>query len=139
MPAESATAYGLHPNAELGFQRREADNLGLALQSLRPQRAVEEKTMSTEEQAKLTLDIILEKLPEVPRLDEIRARLDEPTPFAMVALQVRATNFIVYTYLEQRIDMHLLLFHMSCVTIHFVYGTYVFSYVMHSSSKRSIG
>ena len=90
MPAESATTYGLHPNAELGFQRREADLLGFSLQSLRPQRAVQDKAMSIEEQAKLTLDGILEKLPDVPRLDEVRARLDEPTPFAMVALQVHA-------------------------------------------------
>lgn len=88
MPAESATAYGLHPNAEIGFQRREADNLGLSLQAFRPQRASQDKSLSVEEQAKLILDEILEKLPEVPRLDEIRARLDEPTPFAVVALQV---------------------------------------------------
>ena len=93
MPVESATSYGLHPNAELGFQRRQADNLGLALQSLRPQRAAQDKLISIEEQAKLTLDGILEKLPEIPRLDEIRARLDEPTPFTMVALQVRGTCF----------------------------------------------
>ena len=88
MPTESATAYGLHPNAQLGFLRREADNLGLSLQSLRPQKATQERVRSVEEQAKVVLDSILEKLPEVPRLDEIRARLDEPTPFAMVALQV---------------------------------------------------
>lgn len=92
MPVESATSYGLHPNAELGFQRRQADNLGLALQSLRPQKAAQEKMISIEEQAKLTLDGILEKLPETPRLDEIRARLDEPTPFTMVALQVREAS-----------------------------------------------
>lgn len=88
MPAESATAYGLHPNAELGFQRREADTLGSSLQSLRPQKAAQDKSVSVEEQAKMVLDEILEKLPETPKLDEIRARLDEPTPFAMVALQV---------------------------------------------------
>ena len=117
MPVESATSYGLHPNAELGFQRRQADNLGLALQSLRPQRAAQEKIISNEEQAKLTLDGILEKLPETPRLDEIRARLDEPTPFTMVALQVRELTLnpknIYGTLLVKRLTCPKGLVHMS--------------------------
>lgn len=89
MPKESATAYGLHPNAEIGFQCREANYLGSSLLCLEPQRATQDNAMSIEEHAKMILDDILEKLPETPKLDDIRSQIDEPTPFAMVALQVR--------------------------------------------------
>lgn len=40
-------------------------------------------------QAKLVLDDVLERLPEMPNLDEIRARAEEPSPYTMVALQAR--------------------------------------------------
>ena len=41
-----------------------------------------------EEVAKAVLDDVLERLPETPPLDDIRARVDEPSPYTMVALQV---------------------------------------------------
>ena len=41
------------------------------------------------EQAKVVLDDVLERLPEMPNLDEIRARAEEPSPYTMVALQAR--------------------------------------------------
>ena len=88
MPMESAICYGLHPNAEIGFQRREADYLSSSLLALQPRRASQDKGLSVEERAKTVLDDILEKLPDIPRLNDIRSRLDEPTPFAMVAIQV---------------------------------------------------
>ncbi len=40
-------------------------------------------------QAKVVLDELLEKLPDQMDLADIRARVDELTPFLMVALQVK--------------------------------------------------
>ena len=37
----------------------------------------------------MVLDDVLERLPEMPNLDEIRGRAEEPSPYTMVALQAR--------------------------------------------------
>jgi dynein heavy chain len=41
-----------------------------------------------EEKAKGVLDSIMERLPELFDLEEIRSRMDEFTPYVMVAIQV---------------------------------------------------
>jgi dynein heavy chain len=90
MPPESAAAYGLHANAEVGFKRREAERVCAALAALQPREhsGGRDGGLRPEERAKLVLDDILERLPETPRLEEIAARVDEPSPYTMVALQV---------------------------------------------------
>ncbi len=45
--------------------------------------------LSVEERAKQVLDSVMERLPELFDLEEIRGRVDEFTPYVMVALQVR--------------------------------------------------
>lgn len=89
MPPESATAYGLHTNAEVGFKRREAERFCMSLMLLQPREAAQDGGLRPEERAKLVLDDIMERLPEVPKMDEVRSRVDEPTPYTMVALQVQ--------------------------------------------------
>jgi len=87
-PAESPLAFGLHPNAEIGFRLREAENLCLQILQLQPREAGGEGGLSTEEKAKMTLDEILEKLPEGFDMEDIRGKIDEvPTPYQMVAIQ----------------------------------------------------
>ena len=86
-PAETPLAFGLHPNAEIGFRLREADALGVAMLSLQPREAGGEAGASTEEKARTVVDDILERLPEEFDLEEIRARTEEVTPYAMVAIQ----------------------------------------------------
>jgi dynein heavy chain len=88
LPPESATAYGLHINAELGFQCREASYFCTLLMLLQPREAIQEGGLRVEERAKIVLDEVLERLPEIPNLDEIRKKVEEPTPYTMVALQV---------------------------------------------------
>ena len=46
------------------------------------------------DQAKVVLDDVLERLPEMPNLDEIRARAEEPSPYTMVALQARTVGLL---------------------------------------------
>jgi dynein heavy chain len=44
--------------------------------------------MSTEEKAKMTLDDIVDKLPDLFDMEDIRGKIDEvPTPYQMVAIQ----------------------------------------------------
>ena len=56
MPAETALAFGLHPNAEIGFRLREAESFCNSLVQLQPREAGGEGGMSTEEKAKMVLD-----------------------------------------------------------------------------------
>ena len=95
MPPESANVYGLHINAEVGFKRREGNIFCKSLMLLQANVAVQEGGLSTEERAKIVLDEILDRLPEVPRLDEIRHRIDEFNPYTTVALQV-LTPFVAF-------------------------------------------
>ena len=86
-PTESPLAFGLHPNAEIGFKLREAESLCLALLSLQPRESGGEAGASTEDKAKMVLDDVMEKLPENFDLEDIRGRVDEVTPYVMVAIQ----------------------------------------------------
>ncbi len=56
MPSETALAFGLHPNAEIGFRLREAESFCNSLVQLQPREAGGEGGMSTEEKAKMVLD-----------------------------------------------------------------------------------
>jgi len=87
-PSETPLAFGLHPNAEIGFRLREAENLCLQILQLQPRDASGEGGMSTEEKAKMTLDDIVDKLPDLFDMEDIRGKIDEvPTPYQMVAIQ----------------------------------------------------
>ena len=55
MPPESAVAFGLHPNAEIGFKLREAESFCGALLSMQPREAGGEGVASVEERAKAVL------------------------------------------------------------------------------------
>lgn len=87
MPAETPIAFGLHPNAEIGFKLREAEAFCNSLVQLQPREAGGEGGMSTEEKAKLVLDDLVDKLPDQFDMEDIRGRIDEYTPYVMVAIQ----------------------------------------------------
>jgi dynein heavy chain len=44
--------------------------------------------MSQEEKAKMVLDDLADRLPEQYDMEDIRGRVDEVTPYVMVAIQV---------------------------------------------------
>jgi len=87
MPPETPLAFGLHPNAEIGFKLREADAFCSSLLLLQPREAGGEGGMSTEEKAKMVLDDLMERLPERYDMEEIRGKIDEYSPYVMVAIQ----------------------------------------------------
>lgn len=90
MPPETPVAFGLHPNAEIGFKLREGDRFCMQLTQMQPRQTGGAGGRSPEERAKTTLDDILKRLPELFDLEEIRSRIDEFTPYIMVAIQVCA-------------------------------------------------
>ena len=89
MPPETPLAFGLHPNAEIGFKLREAEAFCGALVGLQPSDGGGEGGLGPEEKAKMVLDDLAERLPENFDLESIRGRVDEFTPYVMVAIQVR--------------------------------------------------
>lgn len=87
MPPETPLAFGLHPNAEIGFKLREAETFCNSLVQLQPREAGGEGGMSTEEKAKMVLDDLVERLPDQFDMEDVRGRVDEYTPYVMVAIQ----------------------------------------------------
>ena len=59
-----------------------------ALQALQPRQEGGQGGQTPEERAKSVLDDLLERLPELFDLEDIRSRIDELTPYIMVAIQV---------------------------------------------------
>lgn len=53
MPPETALAFGLHPNAEIGFKLREAEAFCTSVLQLQPREAGGEGVMPIEERAKM--------------------------------------------------------------------------------------
>jgi dynein heavy chain len=92
MPPETPLAFGLHPNAEIGFKLREAEMFCNSLVQLQPRESSGEGGMSADERAKLVLDEVVDKLPDVFDMEDVRSRInpeDPNMPFVMVAIQVR--------------------------------------------------
>lgn len=86
-PTETPLAFGLHPNAEIGFKLREADAMCSSMLSMQPREASGEAGASTEDKARSVLDDVSERLPEEFDLEDIRKRAEEVTPYVMVAIQ----------------------------------------------------
>lgn len=73
--------------------------------------------MSQEEKAKMVLDDLADRLPEMFDMEDIRSRVDEVTPYVMVAIQVsrkalRPWPAIVNLY-DWHVD-HILLSSLNC-------------------------
>ena len=86
-PQESPTAFGLHPNAEIGFRLMQADTMFTNIRELQPRTAGSGGGLSVTERAKGMLDDIVEKLPEAFVMIEILEKVEERTPYINVFLQ----------------------------------------------------
>lgn len=89
LPSESPTLYGLHPNAEIGFLTTTSDNLFRTIFELQPRDtgAAQGATSSREDKIKSILEDITDKLPEEFNITEIMAKIEERTPYIIVAFQ----------------------------------------------------
>uniref|UniRef100_A0A7S2NI24 Dynein heavy chain n=1 Tax=Haptolina brevifila TaxID=156173 RepID=A0A7S2NI24_9EUKA len=85
---ETPIAYGLHPNAEINFMTQQATTLFEDVSNLSPKGSSGgEGGMTLSEKVKLTLDDILERLPDLFPMLEIMERIDDVTPYTGVFLQ----------------------------------------------------
>lgn len=89
LPAESPYLYGLHPNAEIGFLTATSDNLFRTVLEMQPRDAGAGSGggQTREEKVKQVLDEILEKLPDEFNVPEMMARVEDRTPYTVVAFQ----------------------------------------------------
>ncbi|XP_062330264.1 dynein axonemal heavy chain 17-like [Osmerus eperlanus] len=89
LPAESPYLYGLHPNAEIGFLTVTSEKLFRTVLEMQPKEssAAGGAGVSREDKMKGILDEILEKLPEGFNMIEIMAKVEERTPYIIVAFQ----------------------------------------------------
>ncbi|XP_061390860.1 dynein beta chain, ciliary isoform X1 [Musca vetustissima] len=89
MPAESPYLYGLHPNAEIGFLTTRAENVFRTVFEMQPRDAGAGggATVTREDKVKQIVDEIIEKLPEEFNMVEIMNKVEERTPYVIVAFQ----------------------------------------------------
>ncbi|NXI37002.1 DYH9 protein, partial [Galbula dea] len=89
LPPESPYLYGLHPNAEIGFLTHTSEKLFHVLLEMQPwDTGMGEGGMGTrEEMVKALLEEMLEKLPDEFNMAELMVKVEERTPYAVVALQ----------------------------------------------------
>uniref|UniRef100_A0A803T6T9 Dynein axonemal heavy chain 17 n=1 Tax=Anolis carolinensis TaxID=28377 RepID=A0A803T6T9_ANOCA len=103
LPAESPYLYGLHPNAEIGFLTQTSEKLFRTVLELQPRdTSLGEGGGATREEkvsvgniletvngilVKTLLDDILEKLTDEFNIPELMAKMEERTPYIVVAFQ----------------------------------------------------
>ncbi|KAK6632535.1 hypothetical protein RUM43_013303 [Polyplax serrata] len=89
LPSESPNLYGLHLNAEIGFLTTLSENMFRTIFEMQPRDAGagDGATMSKEDKLKTILDDLLDKAPDEFNLPEIMAKVEDKTPYILVAFQ----------------------------------------------------
>ncbi|KAK2515570.1 hypothetical protein Q9233_014083 [Columba guinea] len=89
LPPESPYLYGLHPNAGIGFLTQTSEKLFRTVLEMQPRdTSVGEGGVGTrDETVKALLEEMLEKLMDEFNIAELMAKVEERTPYAVVAFQ----------------------------------------------------
>ncbi|PSN32950.1 Dynein beta chain [Blattella germanica] len=89
LPTETPYLYGLHPNAEIGFLTTSSEKLFRTVFEMQPRDAGAGggATVTREEKVKSSLEDIMDKVPEPFNIQEIMAKVEERTPYIIVAFQ----------------------------------------------------
>ncbi|CAK1583483.1 unnamed protein product [Parnassius mnemosyne] len=89
LPDETPYLYGLHPNAEIGYLTTVSDRLFKVVFEMQPRDTGAQAGggASKEEMVKYQLDDIMDRVPEPFNLAELMGKVEELTPFTIVALQ----------------------------------------------------
>ncbi|XP_069702004.1 dynein beta chain, ciliary-like [Periplaneta americana] len=98
LPPESPYLYGLHSNAEIGFLTTSSETLFRTVFEMQPRDtgAAGAATVTPEEKVKQVLDEISDKVPEPFNIAEIMAKVEERTPYIIVAFQeCERMNFLM--------------------------------------------
>ncbi|ELW52442.1 Dynein heavy chain 9, axonemal [Tupaia chinensis] len=89
LPPESPYLYGLHPNAEIGFLTQTSEKLFRTVLELQPRdsHAGDGAGATREEKVKALLEEILERVADEFNIPELMAKVEERTPYIVVAFQ----------------------------------------------------
>ncbi|XP_005399408.1 PREDICTED: dynein heavy chain 9, axonemal isoform X2 [Chinchilla lanigera] len=89
LPPESPYLYGLHPNAEIGFLTQTSEKLFRTVLELQPRESQDADGAGSarEEKVKALLEEILERVTEEFNIPELMSKVEEHTPYTVVALQ----------------------------------------------------
>ncbi|XP_046432396.1 dynein beta chain, ciliary-like [Neodiprion fabricii] len=89
LPPESPVLYGLHPNAEIGFLTTTSETLFRTVLEMQPRDTGEASGpgLSREEKVRGIIEDLLDKLPEEFNIPELMSRVEDRTPFIIVAFQ----------------------------------------------------
>uniref|UniRef100_A0A8C6JKW0 Dynein axonemal heavy chain 17 n=1 Tax=Melopsittacus undulatus TaxID=13146 RepID=A0A8C6JKW0_MELUD len=89
LPPESPYLYGLHPNAEIGFLTQTSEKLFRTVLEMQPRDTGmgDGEVVTREETVKALLEDMLEKLMDEFNIAELMAKVEERTPYAVVAFQ----------------------------------------------------
>uniref|UniRef100_A0A8B9IKL9 Dynein axonemal heavy chain 9 n=1 Tax=Anser cygnoides TaxID=8845 RepID=A0A8B9IKL9_ANSCY len=89
LPPESPYLYGLHPNAEIGFLTQTSEKLFRIVLEMQPRDSSmgEGGVVTREETVKALLDEMLEKLIDEFNIAELMTKVEERTPYVVVAFQ----------------------------------------------------
>ncbi|XP_045149226.1 dynein axonemal heavy chain 9 [Echinops telfairi] len=89
LPPESPYLYGLHPNSEIGFLTQTSEKLFRTVLELQPRnsRAGDGAGATREEKVKVLLEEILERVTDEFNIPELMAKVEERTPYIVVAFQ----------------------------------------------------
>ncbi|XP_018562388.1 dynein beta chain, ciliary-like [Anoplophora glabripennis] len=89
LPSESPNLYGLHPNAEIGFLAYTSEVMFRTIFEMQPRDAgaAAGGGMSREDKVKSALEDIMDKLPERFPVAEMIAKVEDKTPYIIVAFQ----------------------------------------------------
>ncbi|CAH1116455.1 unnamed protein product [Phaedon cochleariae] len=89
LPPESPYLYGLHPNAEIGFLANTSEVMFRTIFEMQPRDAgaAAGAGMSREEKVRSALEEIMDKLPERFPVQEMMAKVEDRSPYIIVAFQ----------------------------------------------------
>lgn len=89
LPAESPSLFFLHPNAEIGFLTTLSEELFRIIFELQPRDAGAGggAMVSREDTVKGLIEDFLDKVPEEFNISDLNARIEDKTPFVIVAIQ----------------------------------------------------
>ncbi|XP_030631579.1 dynein axonemal heavy chain 9 isoform X2 [Chanos chanos] len=89
LPAESPYLYGLHPNAEIGFLTQTSEKLFRTVLEMQPRDGGSGEGSGTtrDEKVRAVLEEITEKLPEEFNMVELMGKVEERSPYVVVAFQ----------------------------------------------------
>ena len=104
--------YGLHPNAEIGFLTTTSETLFKTVFELQPRESGSSggPVTTREDKIKALVDDVMEKLPEAFNMGEIMGKVEERTPYVVVAFQVCKETKDCSTSLRSRYIQKLLLY-----------------------------